>query len=177
VVLEHPPEPPQQRAMLIAQQQDEMIVIQPPIQMLPRANRPPAHGMTTEEIKAICDFYAGDEMAQAYKDMAIDKTPLHIRANRCVRDDARVAPGSFMFLFQQTLSTQDWSRIHTRANCQVLAAIAIGSMPYAHEFCNCRLTDGDDPQNKRLAGKVALAMKNASYHISIQCYNLNHIPA
>jgi hypothetical protein len=42
VVLEHPPEPPQQRAMLIAQQQDQMIVIQPPIQMLPRANRPPA---------------------------------------------------------------------------------------------------------------------------------------
>jgi hypothetical protein len=25
--------------------------------------------MTTEEIKAICDFYAGDEMAQAYKDL------------------------------------------------------------------------------------------------------------
>jgi hypothetical protein len=130
VVLEHPPEPPQQRATLIAQQQDQLIAIQPPIQMLPRENRPPpAHGMTTEEIKAICDFYAGDEMAQAYKDMAIDKTPLHIRANRCVRDDARVAPGCFMFLFQQTLSTQDWSRIHTIANCRVLAAIAIGSIP------------------------------------------------
>jgi hypothetical protein len=127
------------------------------------------------ENKKVTECYR--EKSKTYKEMATDKTPLHIRAAICVQEDAHCAPISFWFLLKQILAAKDWERIHTHGNHLVLAMIASGKFPSASDFCNKRQSDGNDPHNMRLAGKIELAMKNASYILQLiaNCGQKSHV--
>jgi NAD-dependent dihydropyrimidine dehydrogenase PreA subunit len=65
-----------------------------------------------EDIEKLTKCYA--TLNKTYADMAQDKTPLHIRGDECVRNDALCVPQSFGFLFKSILSSNDWLSINTR---------------------------------------------------------------
>jgi hypothetical protein len=75
------------------------------------------------------------------------------------------------------ISSERLERIHTHGNHLVLAMIASGKFLSASDFCNKRQSDGNDPHNMRLAGKIELAMKNASYILQLiaNCGQKSHV--